>query len=303
VLTILGVATIVFVATRLVPGSFAEAFFGPALAASPELADQLEARYGLDRPLPVQYGLWLRRVIQGDLGSSLLSGASVSSEIVRRGGLTVELAVLATAVSVAIGVPAGVLAALRRGSAVDAGLRAAALAGLSIPSFSLGTLLIYVVSTRDLGLPVAGYVPVREDVVRHLQSLLLPTVVLGAITTAIVMRTTRSSVAEVLAEPFVTTARAKGLSHRIVIWRHVLLAALIPVVTVIGINMGYLLSGAVIVEQLFSLPGLGRYALEGINARDYPAAQGAVLVAATMFVLTGLAVDVLYAYLDPRINR
>ena len=153
-----------------------------------------------------------------------------------------------------------------------------------------------------MGLPVSGYIPVREDFIGHVKSMILPTISLGIVITAVVMRVTRASVAEVLSEPYIQAARAKGLHPRAVAWRHVMRAALIPTVTIIGINMGYLLSGAVIIEQIFSLPGLGRYALQGILGRDYPVAQGTVIAGALMFILANLIVDTTYAYLDPRIK-
>lgn len=301
-ITILGVATIVFVMMRLIPGGIVEALAGPAVVQSPELVARIKAEYGLDKPLIVQYGVWLGNALQGDLGVSLGTQSPVLPEIIRRTGLTIELSLLATIVSVVFGVPAGMIAALRGNSGVDATVRVIALIGLSIPEFVLGTLLIYFASTRHLGLPISGYIPIGEDVIGHIKSMILPTLSLGIVTTAVVMRVTRAGVAEVLSEPYIMAARAKGLHPRTVAWRHVMRAALIPTVTIIGINMGYLLSGAVIVEQLFSLPGLGRYALEGILGRDYPVAQGTVIAGALMFILANLIVDATYAFLDPRIK-
>jgi peptide/nickel transport system permease protein len=262
----------------------------------------MEKRYGLDQPLIVQYGLWLGNALRGDLGESLRMRTPVSTEIVRRSGITIELTVLATLMSLVFGIPAGVVAALRRNSRVDIGTRVVSLIGLSIPDFVLGTLLIYVVSTRHVGLPISGYIAPSEDLVGHLRSMVLPTVTLGLITTSVVMRVMRSSMVEILGEPYVVTAHSKGLHPRTVALNHVLRAALIPTVTIVGINMGYLLGGAVIVEELFSLPGLGRYALTGILNRDYPVAQGTVIVGALMFVFANLAADLAYAYLDPRIK-
>jgi len=301
-LTIFGVATIVFVMMRLVPGGIVEALSGPASLQSPELIERLMEKYGLDKPLIVQYGIWLGNAVRGDLGESLGTRSSVTTELIRRGSVTVELTILATLVSLLVGLPAGVIAALRRFSPVDGAIRVGALVFLSIPEFVLGTLLIYVVSTRGVGLPVSGYVAASEDLGGHVRSMLLPVLSLGFVTAAVVMRVTRSSVVEVLNEQFVVTARAKGLRTRAVTWRHVLRTALIPTVTIVAINTGYLLSGAVIIERLFSLPGLGRYALEGILGRDYPVAQATVIVGAAMFVLANLAADLLYAYLDPRIT-
>ncbi len=301
-ITTLGVATIVFVAMRLVPGGFAGALLGPNAVQNPEVVAAIEEKYGLDKPVIVQYGLWLRNAVQGDLGESLRTRSSVTSEIVRRSLVTVELTLLATLMSLLLGVPAGVVAALRRNSVADTVTRSVSLIGLSIPDFVLGTVLIYFVSTRGIGLPISGYVSITEDLSGHFRSMVLPTLTLGLVTTSVVMRVIRSSVVEVLGEAYVVTARAKGLHPRVVALRHVVRAGLIPTVTIVGINMGYLLGGAVIVEELFSLPGLGRYALTGILNRDYPVAQGAVIVGALMFVLANLAADVAYAYLDPRIK-
>ena len=302
ILTIFGVATIVFVAMRLVPGGFAQAQMGPNAARSPEVVAAIEEKYGLNDPVHVQYVRWFENAIQGDFGDSLRMRTPVSSEIVRRAQLTLELTFLATLMSLVIGVPVGVAAALRRNSRSDVATRLGSLAGLSVPDFVLGTILIYVVSTQGIGLPVSGYVAASEDLWAHFKSLILPTVTLGVVTTAVVIRVTRASVVEVLNEPYVVTARAKGLHPRTVALRHVLRAALIPTVTIVGINTGYLLGGAVIVEELFSLPGLGRYALTGILNRDYPVAQGTVIVAAMLFIAANLIADLTYAFLDPRIK-
>jgi peptide/nickel transport system permease protein len=299
---LLGISLIVFVAMRMVPGGFATAMLGPQGAQQPELVDQLNERYGLNDPLIVQYGVWLKNALQGDFGTSLGTHANISHELVRRAGVTIELAFLSTLISIALGVPLGIIAAIKRGTPTDAGVRGLSLLFLSIPDFVLGTLLIYFVSTRGIPLPVSGYVALSESVSGNLKSMVLPVLSLGLITTAVVMRVTRASVAEVLNEPYIVTARAKGLSPRDVTRRHVMRGALIPVTTVIGIYVGFLLSGAVIVEEIFALPGLGRYALQGILARDYPVAQATVVLGAAMFVLSSFIVDLLYAWVDPRIR-
>jgi len=299
---LLGISLVVFVAMRMVPGGFTTAMLGPQGAQQPELVAELNERYGLNDPLLVQYGVWLKNAVRGDFGRSLGTHASISHELARRARVTIELALLATLVSVGLGVPLGIIAAAKRGSVADAGIRGLALLFLSIPDFVLGTLLIYFVSTRHIGLPVSGYVPLSESITGNLKSLLLPVLSLGLITTAIVMRITRSSVAEILSEPYVVTARAKGLRPRTVMRRHVLRGALIPIMTIVGIDIGFLLSGAVIIEEIFALPGLGRYALQGITRRDYPIAQATVVLGASMFVLSSLLVDLCYAWLDPRIR-
>ena len=302
IFTTLSVATIVFFAMRLVPGGFVTALLGPNAVSSPEVVAALEEKYGLTEPVYVQYVKWLGNVVQGDFGLSMRMQSSVADEIIRRSKLTIELTLLATLVSVIVGVPAGVVAALRRNSAGDVVVRIASLVALSIPEFVLGTILIYVVSTRQIGLPISEYTSPGEDFFGHLKSMVLPVCTLGFGTAAVVARVTRSSVLEVLNEAYVTTARAKGLHPRVVALRHVLRAALIPTVTIIGINTGYLLGGAVIVEELFSLPGLGRYALTGILNRDYPIAQGTVIVGALLFIVANLIADLTYAFIDPRIK-
>jgi peptide/nickel transport system permease protein len=287
---------------RLVPGGFAQALVGANAARSPEIVEAIEERFGLDKPVIVQYWYWLRNAVQGDFGDSLRMNTPVSDEIVRRLKVTLELTGLATLMSIVVGVPAGVFAALRRNSIGDVAIRLFSLAGLSVPDFVLGTLLIFSVARWHLGLPVSGYVTISDDAIQHFKGMLLPTVTLGIITTSVVTRVTRSSVIEVLNEPYVVTARAKGLGPRVVAIRHVLRAALIPTVTIVGINTGYLLGGAVIVEELFSLPGLGRYALTGILNRDYPVAQGTIIVGAMLFIAANLIADLTYAFLDPRIK-
>ena len=301
-LTIWGVATIVFVLMHLIPGGIVEALAGPAVAQRPELVARIMEKYGLDQPLIVQYGKWLGNALRGDLGQSLGTNLPIMDEIIRKGRITIELAGAATLVSLVVGVPMGMLAALRSRSGVDGFVRITALVGLSIPDFVLGTLLIYFVSTRDIGLPVSQYISWTDDVVGHVKSMVMPTLVLAVGITAVVMRVIRASVLDVLNEPYVVTARAKGVRERMVITRHVLRAALIPTVTIVGINMGYLLSGAIIVEQLFSVPGLGRYAIQGILGRDYPVAQATVVVGTLAFVVANLVTDILYTYLDPRIK-
>jgi peptide/nickel transport system permease protein len=300
--TILGISAIVFVSMRLVPGGFVQAMAGPNAAQTPGLLEALTHKYGLDKPIVLQYGYWLSNALHGDLGESLGTHSSVSHEIVRRSRVTIELTIYATLISLVLGIPLGVAAAMRRARPADGIIRAFGLIGLSIPDFVLGTLLIYFVSTRHLGIPVSGYVNVGAGLGDHLLSMLLPSVSLGLIITSVVMRITRASVLEVMNEPFVVTARAKGLHPSDVSRNHVVRIALIPLVTTVGINTGYLLSGAVIIEELFSLPGLGRYALQGILNRDYPIAQGAVIAGATMFILVNLLADILYAYIDPRIS-
>ncbi|MDQ7801647.1 MAG: ABC transporter permease [Armatimonadota bacterium] len=296
-----GVVTLVFLIIRLVPGDALQLFLGTQVEMTPEQMAELRRVFGLDRPLWAQYLDYLGRVVQGDLGVSLRTARSVRGEIASRLPVTVQLAVLAVGIAAAVAVPAGVAAAVSRRAWVQACLRVAALAGLSIPSFWLATMLV--LGASRVGVRVLGtYVPVWQDPWRSLETLLLPAVALGTGLAAALMRYVRASVLEVLGQDYVRTAWAKGLPARAVFRRHVLRNALIPVVTVAGFQLGYLLGGAVVVEEVFGLPGMGRLALGAILQRDYAMLQGVVLVTATLFVLTNLLTDLAYGWIDPRIR-
>lgn len=302
IVTLFGVSIVIFLIMHLVPGDFAEMFYGVTVGRDPALLAQMNARYGLDKPLPVQYLVWLKQVIRGDLGFSLRSHQPILEEIQRRAGITAELTFMGTFMSLIIGIPLGIIAAIKRKSSIGFFARLFALAGLSIPDFVLGTCLILFISITYLPLPIAGYVSPEVDLTKHLSSLLLPALTLGTITSAIVARMTRASMLEVISEQYVLTAISKGLKQRHIIIRHIFKNSLIPVVTVVGINVGYLLGGTVIVEEIYSLPGLGRYTLQGILNRDHPVVQGTVLLAGVIFVAINILVDILYGYLDPRVR-
>jgi len=300
--TLFGMSILVFGAMRLIPGNFVDILIGIGPDVSPEQRASIAASYGLDKPLPVQYVLWLSNVLRGDMGTSLRSGQPVASELLAKLPATLELAALATLVSLIIAIPLGVLAALNRGGIIDGIARIIGLLGLSVPNFLLGTLLILFVSTRWQVLPTTGFVPITHDVWANLKSLILPSISLGALLAASVLRMTRSAVLEELGRDYLTVARAKGLSSPAVVLGHLLKNALIPVITIIGIQVGYLLGGTVIVEQIFAIPGIGRLALDAVNQRDYPLVQGATLVIAGFFVFMNLLTDVLYGLIDPRIR-
>lgn len=300
--TLFGMSILVFGAMRLIPGNFVDILIGIGPDVSPEQRASIAAAYGLDKPLPVQYVLWLSNVLRGDMGTSLRSGQPVASELLAKLPATLELAALATLVSLIIAIPLGVLAALNRGGIIDGIARIIGLLGLSVPNFLLGTLLILFVSTRWQVLPTTGFVPITHDVWANLKSLILPSISLGALLAASVLRMTRSAVLEELGRDYLTVARAKGLSNRAVVLGHLLKNALIPVITIVGIQIGYLLGGTVIVEQIFAIPGIGRLALDAVNQRDYPLVQGATLVIAGFFVFMNLLTDVLYGLIDPRIR-
>lgn len=289
---LLGVSVVVFVAIRLIPGDPAQIMAGQA--ATEEVVRQIRQSLGLDQPLPVQYLYFLRSVVRGDLGRSLFNGAPVVEELRQRFPRTVRLALASMVVASLIGIPAGILAATRHLSWLDTLVMLVALVGVSMPVFWLGLNLILVFSVRLQWLPAFGY-----ETWRHL---LLPSFTLGAASAAIVARMTRSSMLEVLGQDYIRTARAKGLAERVVVNRHALRNALIPVVTVLGLQLGTLLSGAVLTETVFAWPGIGRLLVDAVLARDYPIIQGATLLIAATFVALNLAVDLLYGLLDPRIR-
>lgn len=299
---VLGVVTLVFVALRSVPGDPVDMLI-PADAsgsAGIALAQQLRAKYGFDRPLYVQYGLYLSRLARFDLGSSIRSERSVAEDLLERYPATLELAVGSLVVAVALGVPAGILAALRPNSVFNNASMTLALLGLSLPTFWTGLSFMLLFSLILGWLPASGLGgPVWSwDGLSHL---LMPAVTLGIEPAGVLARLTRSAMAEVLRENYIRTARAKGLAARTITIRHALRNALLPVVTVLGLQFGGLLSGAIVVETVFAWPGIGRYLVFGITGKDFPVVQGGVLVIACAFVLINLLVDVLYVVLDPRI--
>ncbi len=300
--TLLGIAIIVFVLMRSIPGDVVTNLVGLQGNVSAARLAELRRMFGLDLPIHVQFGEWLGGVLRGDLGHSLRTSRPVIQDLALRFPVTLELTVLSLVFAVAIALPAGVAAAVRRGGPVDLLVSVLALLGLSVPGFFLGILLILLFSLRLGWFPPAGYVPLNEDLVGNLRHMVLPALSLGLILAAATVRISRSTMLEVLERDYVRTARAKGLHEGRVRYRHALRNALIPIVTVVGLQFGTLLGGAVIIEQVFSLPGIGRFALEGINLRDYPVVQGAVLAIAAAFVVVNLVVDVMYSLIDPRIR-
>lgn len=288
-----GVVTIVFLVIHLTPGDPVEIMLGENASAAGRAA--LRHDLGLDRPLALQYLTFLGNVATGDLGRSLYTQKGVLESVLERYPATVELALAAMALAVIIAIPLGVAAAARRGGAVDRGAMALSLLGVSMPSFWLGPMLIILFSIWLGWFPVSG----RGGI----ESLVLPAVTLGTAMAAILSRLTRSSMIEALGEDFITTARAKGAREAVILFRHALSNALLPVVTVAGLQLGGLLAGAIITETIFAWPGVGRLTIQAIQARDYPLAQGCVLAIALSYVAVNLAVDLLYAAVDPRIRR
>ena len=301
--TLVGISIVVFLVMRLIPGDTISAMIGTQFQLTEAQAAALRAYFGLDKSLPEQYWIWLTSALQGNFGYSVRSGQPVLQEILSRFPLTLELAFLSTLIGVGIGIPVGVLSATRRGSAVDLGSRLFALLGMAVPSFFLGTLFIYALSVYFGILPNAGrYVSFWEDPARNLQQMIFPALTLGIAFSASVMRTTRSAMLEQINSEYVRTARSKGLTDAAITRRHCLRNALIPIITLVGFEAGYLFGGAVIVEDVFALPGLGRLLLNAISQRDYALVQGTVIFIAFNFVLVNLLVDIAYTFANPRIR-
>ena len=294
------ISILVFVVMHAIPGDPAQIMLGTE--ADPATLSALRAQLGLDRPLYVQYGAWVSGILTGQLGQSLRYHVPISSLISSRLAVTVPLAFLAMLIAVVIGLPTGLYAATHRNGPGDYGVIALSQAGLSIPSFWLGILLMLVFSVRLRWLPAGGFVPWSESFGGAIQSLLLPAAALGLIRGAVVARLSRSSLLDVLGRDFVRTARGKGVSEWGVLWKHALRNALIPIVTVIGMQFATLLAGAIIIENVFYLPGLGRLAFQAIGQRDLPVVQDIVVLVAVLVVGMNLIVDLAYALLDPRIR-
>jgi peptide/nickel transport system permease protein len=297
-----GVSILIFVIVRLLPGDVIDMMIGTEGSMTAGQQQAVRERYGLHETWPVQYLRWMGGILQGNLGKSFRTGQEVLPLLAGRLPTTLELAFLAVLLSSVIAIPLGVISALSRNGWTDFWARLIGLIGLSVPNFWLATILILVASFQFRWSPALIYVPPTQDPLTNLQQMFLPTVSLAVFLMAIVMRMTRSTVLEVLGEDYVRTAFAKGLRDRVVLTRHVLRNALIPVVTIIGLQAGTLLGGVVVIEQLFGLPGLGWTLLNAIYQRDYPVVQGTVLFFALVFALTNLLVDLTYAQLDPRIR-
>jgi peptide/nickel transport system permease protein len=298
--TLLLATIVVFFGIRALPGD-------PALALAGEERDptalaEVRAQYGLDQPILVQYWRWLTEMASGNLGESLRTGISVAETILTRIPVTLELALLSLLVAILLGVGSGVLAAVRRGSWVEWLANMAALLGLSVPSFWLGIMLILVFAIILGWLPASGYVSPLSDPVGNLQRMVLPSLVLGTQFAAILTRQTRSAMLESLGADYVRTARAKGLSERQVVLGHALRNSWITVLTLLGLRLGLLISGAVITEQVFVIPGFGRLIVEAVFTRDYPIIQGVAIVSAVAYILANLGVDLLYSVANPRIR-
>jgi peptide/nickel transport system permease protein len=294
------VALVVFSLLYLTPGDPAQVLAGDT--ATPEQVAKVRTALGLDEPPLLRFGSWLWHVLNGDLGTSIFSGESVTHMIQQRLAATFSLLLLSVLISIAIGVPFGVAAAARRGSWVDGALTAFSTLGFSLPAFIAGYALAYVFATNLKWLPVQGFVPLAGGVWPWLRNLILPAVTLSLVYAAIIGRVTRASMLEVLSEDYIRTARAKGVAPWRVLFRHALQNAAVPIVTIIGIGIATLIGSAVITENVFAIPGVGRLTVDAILHRDYPIIQGVVLMLSAAYVLVNVGVDLCYTLLDPRIR-
>jgi peptide/nickel transport system permease protein len=302
--SLFGISVITFVVIRLIPGTAIDYLIGTSIGLSQEQVTQLQHYYGLDVPIWQQYFVWIGYVMHGNLGISIQTHSAVLPLILSRIPITAELSFLALLVAACIGLPIGTLSALRPNTWIDLVGRVFSLVGLSMPNFWLGTMMILLFSTVIVWLPNGlSYVGFNTDPGMNLQQNVLPAVALGLGISGSLMRMTRSAVLDVLSEDYIRTARAKGLSFRRVLAAHVLRNGLIPIITIVGVLAGYLLSGAVIVEQIFNVPGVGRLLLTSIQGRDYAVVQGSVLVIAIAFVFSNLVADIGYGLADPRIRQ
>ena len=300
--TLLGMSLLLFVLMRLAPGNITDIIFESAGYVDEADRHRLEAELGIDKPLIVQYGRWLGDLVRGELGKSYRYDLPAWDVIKPRLPVTLELAVLAMAFSVLLGVPFGVLSAVRRGRPLDYALRVISLAGLSMPAFWLAMIIILTL-VRSVGwIPSMTYVPPTENLRANLIQFLLPALAVGYRSSALIMRITRSSMLEVLREDYIRTAWAKGQREALVVWRHALKNASLPVVTLIGIEFAFLIGGLVVTETVFNLPGVARYLVDAIQFRDYPIVQNLAMLIGVVVVLANLAVDLLYTWLDPRIK-
>ena len=297
------VSVISFSLTFLLPGDPALLILGDQMAANEEAYAAVRRELGLDRPVVIQYLDWLGQTLRGDLGTSTRDRLPVGDGILQRLPVTLELSFLSLFLALAIALPAGIVSAIKPNSRWDVGCSLFSLWGVAIPHFWLGILLIYGFAVYLKVLPPSGYVPFADDPVANLKHMVLPAVTLGVGLSAVIMRQVRSSLLEVLQQDYIVTARAKGLAARLVILRHALKNGLIPVVTVIGLQVGLLFGGAVITESIFSIPGVGRWAVDSILWRDFPVVQAVSLVLAIGVLSTNLLTDMAYAFIDPRIHH
>ncbi len=300
IVTLFLITLIVFTGVRMIPGDPARVMAGTD--ADEAGLQEIRAKYGLTDPIPIQYVRWMRLALHGDLGESIRTRESVVKIVAMKLPITMELAAFALLIAIGIAIPAGVFSAVRRNTVWDLLANAVSLCGVSIPTFWLGIMLILFFSVRLHVRPASGFVPFFQHPLENLQRMLMPAVVLGGALAAVLMRQTRNSMIEVMTANYVRTAYSKGLAERVVVFRHALRNGLIPIVTILGLQMGALMGGAVVTEQIFVVPGFGRLIVEAVFTRDYPLVQGVVLITASAYVLINLLVDVSYSLLNPRIR-
>ncbi len=301
--TLIGISVLIFMMVRLLPGDIVDVLLGADVGADPALKEQAREQLGLNGSYPEQYWRWVSGIAQGDFGFSLRNQQPVSEVLLNALPITFELVFLGLLIAVVIGLPLGVLSAVKRDSRHDYAARIGGLIGVSIPNFWLATLLLLFTSRVFGWVPPLTYVPIYEDPIANLSQFILPATAISVFTLAIVMRMVRATMLEVLGQDYVRTARAKGVKQKVVISRHALRNALIPVVTVVGFEVGILMGGSAIVEIIFGLPGLGNTLLNAIFNRDYPVVQGATMLLAFIFISANLLVDLIYGVLDPRISQ
>jgi peptide/nickel transport system permease protein len=300
VITFVLVTIVVFIGVRALPGDTARALAGEET--DPVAVAQIRAQYGLDQPIPVQYLQYVKNALSGDLGRSARTGLPVTETIGHALPVTLQLSFFAIVIAVLIGILAGVVAAVRRRSAAEWAANSVALLGLSVPNFWFGLMAVLVLAIAYPILPASGYVSVFDNPIESFRHLVMPAVVLGSGLAAVIMRQTRSAMLEALSADYVRTARAKGLGGAQVVFGHALRNSLIVVTTIVGLQLGLLISGAVVTEQIFVLPGFGKLTIDAVFTRDYPLLQGVVLVTATAYIGINLLVDLLYSVIDPRIR-
>ena len=301
-ITVFGVAFVVFSAVRFLPGDTVDVLLQSAGYRDIETRHELEQALGIDRPLLVQFGSWVSDVVRGEFGQSLITQRSIGGDLGSALPVTLELGLLSVAFVTVIGVPMGVLSAVKQHSMLDYVMRSTSIVFLSIPNFLLATIIIVFGSVWFNWSPPLRYTPIQDDPIANLEQFLLPAFLLGLTASAGLMRFTRTAVLEVIRQDFVRTARAKGLAEYVTVTRHVLRNAMLPVLTVIGIYLALIVGGSIIFEQIFQLPGIGRYFFNAVAKRDYPGIQAVALIYASIVVIVNLGTDMLYAWSDPRIR-
>ena len=297
---LIGISIVVFFAVRLIPGDFATITLGTQY--TEEAAELLREKYGLNQPLITQYFIWLKGILSGDFGYSYVSRQSVITLLLSRLPVTLELTALSLLMAVLFGIPMGFWAACKRNRLPDSIVTVTGLLGISIPNFWLGTMMVLLFSLKMKLLPSGGFVPLSDGIAGNMRSMLLPAIALGMAVSAVVMRSSRSAMIEVIDQEYMKMARSKGLSGIPLIWKHAVKNTLVQVLTILGLQTGSLLGGSVVIESIFSLPGMGTLALQAISNRDYLVLQGTVLLSALMFVMINLVVDILYCVVNPQIR-